>query len=131
MNHLLKMLLVLLPGTAVSQSFRLSPPRIYVESRFFTDSLKVRFGFEMEGSSVFYKLDGKNSSNGLKIKALNPRSFTAVKGTTSRSPWSGSPIKICQSTGIVILYEPICNTNAGLLKLSRKIKGMKKKSGSL
>ena len=64
MNHLLKMLLVLLPGTAVSQSFRLSPPRIYVESRFFTDSLKVRFGFEMEGSSVFYKLDGKNSSNG-------------------------------------------------------------------
>jgi hexosaminidase len=64
MNHLLKVLLVLLPGTVVSQSFRLAPPRIDVESRFFTDSVKVRLGFEMEGSSIFYKLEGKNSSNG-------------------------------------------------------------------
>lgn len=64
MNHLLKVILVLLPGTVVSQSFRLAPPRIYVESRFFTDSVKVGFGFEMEGSSIFYKLEGKNNSNG-------------------------------------------------------------------
>ncbi|MEY4204356.1 MAG: hypothetical protein RL013_2060 [Bacteroidota bacterium] len=64
MNNLLKLALLLLPGTAVSQSFRLSPPQIYVESRFFADSTTVGFGFEMEGSSVFYKQDGKNGSNG-------------------------------------------------------------------
>jgi hypothetical protein len=64
MNSLLKLLLVLLPGTAVSQAFRLSPPQIYVESRFFTDSTTVSFGFEMEGASVFYKTDGKNGTNG-------------------------------------------------------------------
>lgn len=64
MNHFLKLLLVLLPGHAVSQQFRLSPPQIRVESRFFADSTTVGFGFDMEGSSVFYKIDGEKGSNG-------------------------------------------------------------------
>ena len=73
---------------------------------------------------------GKNSglklAIGLKAKALNPRSLMLVSGTTSKSPKSGSPINNCQSMGILITLLPIFNTNAGLLKLSRKINGIKK-----
>jgi hypothetical protein len=48
----------------------------------------------------------------------------AVNGNTSKSPRSGSPIKICQSTGMRIRLLPMRNTKAGALKLSKKIKGM-------
>jgi len=47
-----------------------------------------------------------------------------VNGTTSRSPKSGSPISICQSTGIRIVFGPIRNTSAGLLNDSKNINGI-------
>jgi hypothetical protein len=73
---------------------------------------------------------GKNSglklAMGLKANTLKPLSLILVSGTTSRSPKSGSPISSCQSMGILIMLLPIFSTSAGLLKLSKKINGIKK-----
>jgi len=74
---------------------------------------------------------GNDPVSGLKRNASNPRSFKLVSGSTSRSlPASLHPTAMHQSKGIVISRLLIDKTIAGLLKDSKKIKGLKKKSGS-
>ena len=63
--------------------------------------------------------------NGLNVYTEKPLSLILVSGITSRSPKSGSPISICQSTGILTRCSPIRNTSAGLLNDSKNIKGIK------
>ena len=67
---------------------------------------------------------GENADSGLNSNALNPLSFRLVSGSVSKSPCSLSPIKICQSNGILSLKSPTFNTSAGALNDSKKINGI-------
>ena len=72
------------------------------------------------------KNSGLKPLSGLKQNVLNPRSLRLVNGNTSISGPSGSPTIVHQSRGIVSSYGPTFNATAGPVKLSRKIKGIKK-----
>ena len=77
----------------------------------------------MSTISIGRKL-GANDDKGLNENTEKPLSFKDDNGSVSKSPPSSSPINTCQSTGILICLSPICNTTAGALNDSKKIKGI-------